>query len=184
MKPIEQSILEYRISRHRPEGVPAKCRLYNLTHMSRRILIVSELPDNPGMSITNAIEYVAAAAMALHDYPVEALLHGNEHLGFVFIEHYPDRRTRRQRELDVDVFNAASWDRVRFQTWDGNRYTVKGKADRPWPANRTWVHLDVIKVLSLIGGEAYHYIDRTTRAAVEKHRRQQAQIQKENDKTW
>lgn len=55
----------------------AKCRV----RVNHSTVISTELQDNPGMSITNAVEKVAAQVSAYFEIPLSEL---------VWIEHYPE----------------------------------------------------------------------------------------------
>ncbi|PZO16878.1 MAG: hypothetical protein DCF25_11835 [Leptolyngbya foveolarum] len=55
----------------------ARCRL----RINGNTAIATELPDNPGMSLTNAAAAVAMQVCQFHEIPVSEL---------IWIEHYPD----------------------------------------------------------------------------------------------
>lgn len=87
-----------------PSGVRSACRvrLY-LPDMAKPgealddapLVIVSELADNPGTSVTNAIEQIAAEVMDSHDLRRVP----------VFVEHYPPESTGgREETFDLVVF--------------------------------------------------------------------------------
>ena len=59
-----------------PQKGGARCRV----RISGNTVIASELADNPGMSITNAAESVAAQFCQYHEIPLAQL---------IWIEHYP-----------------------------------------------------------------------------------------------
>jgi hypothetical protein len=59
------------------------------------VVIVSELANNPGTSVTNAVEQIAAEVMAAHDLETAP----------VFVEHYPLEATGGHKEtFDLVVF--------------------------------------------------------------------------------
>ncbi len=123
-----------------PTGVRSACRvrLY-LPDEEDKILddapvvIVSELPDNPGTSVTNAIEQIAAEVM---DAPSLAL----EHVP-VFVEHYPPEATGRAEEtFDLVVFGHHEV-----------REIVRGGVWRKEIGSPTWKPLDRRAVEVLLG---------------------------------
>jgi hypothetical protein len=89
-----------------PSGVRSACRarLYlpgaaesGETLGDAPVVIVSELPDNPGTSVTNAVEQIAAEVIDAH-----ALALGRVP---VFVEHYPPEATGGKEEtFDLVVF--------------------------------------------------------------------------------
>jgi hypothetical protein len=80
-------------------GARSKCRVrvYSPDDPERdsHVVLVSELPDNPGSSVTNSAEVIAAEAMArFHLIPP-----------VVFVEHYPQASTGGIAEtFDLVVF--------------------------------------------------------------------------------
>ena len=61
------------------------------------VVIVSELPDNPGTSVTNSIEKIAAEVMDAHSLAMGRVP--------VFVEHYPSGATGgRDETFDLVVF--------------------------------------------------------------------------------
>lgn len=83
---------------------PARCRL-RAWH-DAEVAVVTELADNPGMSITNAIEAVADAVSDALDVDVSDA-------GYLLVEHYEAGRWR-----------APTFDAVRFLSGDGRRHRV------------------------------------------------------------
>ncbi len=86
-----------------PSGVRSACRVRLYVPDEDKILddapvvIVSELPDNPGTSVTNAIEQIAAEVMDAHSLALERVP--------LFVEHYPPEATGRGEEtFDLVVF--------------------------------------------------------------------------------
>lgn len=95
----------------RANSIMAHCGLRLLTAPTGdNVVIATELPDNPGMSITNAAEEVAAAVC--RDFGLEP-----ERL--VWIEHYPERLTGDNYGHRTEP---ASFDAVTF-TWDGQQFS-------------------------------------------------------------
>ncbi len=85
-----------------PSGVRSTCRvrLYmpaeeDVALGDVPVVIVSELANNPGASVTNAVEQIAAEVMAAHDLETTP----------VFVEHYPLEVTGGHEEtFDLVVF--------------------------------------------------------------------------------
>jgi hypothetical protein len=102
MRLIEDYIHAFR----GPTGIRSACRvrLYlpdvsepGETLEDAPVVIVSELPDNPGTSVTNAIEKIAAEVMDAHRFAMGRAP--------VFVEHYPPRVTGgRDETFDLVVF--------------------------------------------------------------------------------
>jgi hypothetical protein len=72
-----------------PHSGEARIRIYAGSSEGVPVVIATELPDNPGMSITNAAERIAGEVISFHRLPAP----------LVWIEHYEDgarglRRTR------------------------------------------------------------------------------------------
>jgi hypothetical protein len=87
---------------------PAKCRIrvYRL-ESGMTVVIATELPDNPGTTITNAAELLATEIR-------QRLVTAGE--AMVWIEHYQERGVVNGAPTIQETF-----DRVLFR-WDGNRY--------------------------------------------------------------
>lgn len=68
------------IHRYKPpgSGIEARCRVQVHRHEGQTVAIVTELPDNPGMSVTNAAEWLLPALAEQYGLPD----------GTVWIEHY------------------------------------------------------------------------------------------------
>ena len=85
-----------------PSGVRSAChvRLYQPEEAGEAlgdasVVVVSELANNPGTSVTNAIEQIAAAVMNAQDFGRVP----------VFVEHYPPEATGgREETFDLVVF--------------------------------------------------------------------------------
>jgi hypothetical protein len=83
-------------------GCASKCGLRILRLTDRRVAVIcSELPDNPGTSVTNFAEDLAGLVCAQHGI-------NPEHL--VWIEHYPPDNPRHGLRR-----GRASWDLVTFK---------------------------------------------------------------------
>jgi len=79
-------------------GVRARCRI-RIYRAHAAVVVITELPDNPGTSVTNAIEYIATCVM--HDYKLDPRT-------TTWVEHYPGQADRPE-----------TWDVVTFE-WIGN----------------------------------------------------------------
>jgi hypothetical protein len=94
----KQQILKFNV---RHSGIEAKCafRIIKETGGAATV-IVTELPDNPGISVTNAFEDIATIIFREH-------LHGTyEPRSIRWIEHYPDRgRDVRGKVLIKETFD-------------------------------------------------------------------------------
>ena len=84
---------------------PARCRLRVIEPNSPgrpTVMVLSELADNPGASITNAAEQAwQAAARRTGLYPGSGL----EPHTAIYIEHYPGDRYHRPETFDVVTFD-------------------------------------------------------------------------------
>ena len=97
------------------------------------VVIVSELPDNPGTSVTNAIEQIAAKVMDAH-----SLAMGRAPL---FVEHYPPRATGgRDETFDLVVF-----------AHHEIREVMRGGIWHKEIGSPTWYHLSRREVEVLVG---------------------------------
>lgn len=86
-------------------GVEARCRVRIFRRSNCAVVIVSEVPDNPGMSVTNPAEVIATQVVRESGLDPRTTL---------WIEHYPDRK----RPAQHDPVFQETWDLVTFQ-WDG-----------------------------------------------------------------
>jgi hypothetical protein len=97
------------------------------------VVIVSELPDNPGTSVTNAIEQIAAEVMDAHRFAM-----GRAPL---FVEHYPPRATGgRDETFDLVVF-------AHYEV----REVMRGGIWHKEIGSPTWSHLGRREVEVLVG---------------------------------
>ena len=105
-----------------PNGLRGRCgiEVMSFPGIVRTVVVVTELDDNPGMSVTNAAEHLASQLCAQK---------GISPHGLVWIEHYPEKTDGRRTIRE-------SWDYAVFR-WDWTR----GAFDRPvWlPATRDQV---------------------------------------------
>jgi len=97
------------------------------------VVVCSELPNNPGDSITNSAETIA-----------EGVIRANElHTPLVWIEHWPEEIAEGQESFDLVVFSS---------------YKVEERAPylgetRAWIGEPTWNPLDRTTVEVLVGGK-------------------------------
>ncbi len=99
------------------------------------VVICSELPNNPGQSITSAAERIAAEVIESHKLPTP----------LVWIEHYPPESTNRQTEtFDLVIFSDYEVKRVHPP------YIEEGAIRIGEP---TWKSLDRRTVQMLVGKE-------------------------------
>ena len=125
-----------------PNGFPSRCRVrvYEPEDPAQDapVVILSELPDNPGMTITNAAQVVAAEAIERFD-----LLQRWGGRAPVFIEHL-ENGVRGTRE-DPHTF-----DLVTFRDYDVRETMPGGVPHRTIGASR-WRPLDRATVERLVG---------------------------------
>ena len=130
-----------------PKGGRCHVRFYLPDDVRRDapVVICSEIPENPGQSVTNAAEYIAAEVISGHGLR-RSLSHGLDEDGppLVWIEHYPRSEAERQAGLketfDLVVFE--SYEVREVLAADGWRRTI----GRP-----SWKALDRTTVETLIG---------------------------------
>jgi hypothetical protein len=97
------------------------------------VVVCSELPNNPGGSITNSAETLAAGVIWANELPTP----------LVWIEHWPEETTEGQEMFELVVFSS---------------YKVEKRAPylgetRAWIRNATWKRLDRASVEVLVGGK-------------------------------
>jgi hypothetical protein len=119
-------------------GRPAHCRvriyLFDDMHDSP-VVICSELPNNPGDSITNSAETIAAGVIRANELPTP----------LVWIEHWPEESTDGGAEtFELVVFS--NYEVVERAPYLGETRARIGDA--------TWKRLDRTSVAILVGGEA------------------------------
>jgi hypothetical protein len=97
------------------------------------VVICSELPNNPGGSITNSVEVIAAG-----------VIRANEMLTpLVWIEHWPEETTEGQETFELVVFS--SYEVVERAPYLGET--------RAWIGDATWKRLDRVTVEALVGAK-------------------------------
>jgi hypothetical protein len=97
------------------------------------VVICSELPNNPGGSITNSVEVIAAGVIQANELPTP----------LVWIEHWPEESTEGQETFELVVFSS---------------YNVEERAPylgetRAWIGDATWKTLDRTAVEVMVGGK-------------------------------
>ena len=81
------------------------------------VFVATELPDNPGTSVTNFAEHLATAMRSQYALKPEEL---------IWIEHYPEAQNRRKEDFDLvrflgmegDAFRSPVWTRITPQAVD------------------------------------------------------------------
>jgi hypothetical protein len=121
-------------------GHPASCKFDVYENDTRRVVIVTEVAQNPGTSVTNRIEVVAETADGAIGKGHLFGNYGTPDKPTVLIEHYDNNSysTGRGSE-DFSV--------VRFET--ENTWCQSPRACRY--ANPSWYHLDKAEVERLLG---------------------------------
>jgi hypothetical protein len=117
-------------------GRPAHCRVRIYLPDALRdapVVICSELPNNPGGSITNSAEVIAAGVVRTNELPTP----------LVWIEHWPEESREGEESFELVVFS---------------RYEVVERAPylgetRTWIGDATWKQLDRPTVEALVGGK-------------------------------
>jgi hypothetical protein len=115
-------------------GGSARCRVRIYLPEDMRdtpVVICSELPNNPGGSITNSAEVIAAGVIRANRLPTP----------LVWIEHWPKESSDGEETFDLVVFSS---------------YEVTGRAPylgetRTWIGDATWKSLDRASVEVLVG---------------------------------
>lgn len=92
-------------------GVYSRCGVQTFRSDGRLIVMLTELPDNPGTSITNCFELLATSIVRSF---IEFNLVPDPH-SVRWIEHYARRPAQAANAVPDD------WDEV-FMQWDGEQY--------------------------------------------------------------
>jgi hypothetical protein len=98
------------------------------------VVICSELPNNPGGSITNSVEVIAAGVIRANKLPAP----------LVWIEHRTEETTDVEETFDLVVFS--SYEVVERAPYPGET--------RAWVGEPMWKPLDRATVEVLVGGKA------------------------------
>jgi len=101
-------MIDFTYSFFAPTG-RAKCRVRIFPNEGEPVVVVTELPDNPGMSVTNAIELIATGLTNIHGFPPDRT---------TWVEHYPEREVA-ERLLAEETFDIVTfrWERDRQGRW-------------------------------------------------------------------
>jgi hypothetical protein len=97
------------------------------------VVICSELPNNPGGSITNSAEVISAGVIQANELPTP----------LVWIEHWPKETTDVEETFELVVFS--SYEVVERAPYLGET--------RAWIGNAIWKTLDRASVEILVGGK-------------------------------
>jgi hypothetical protein len=98
------------------------------------VVICSEVPNNPGGSITNSAEAIAAGVIRAQELPTP----------LVWIEHWPEESTDGGAEtFELVVFSS-------YEVMERAPYLGQTRA---WIGHTTWKALDRASVAILVGGE-------------------------------
>ena len=97
------------------------------------MVICSEVPNNPGGSITNSAEVIAAGVIRANELPTP----------LVWIEHWPKESTEGQESFELVVFS--SYELTQRAPYLGET--------RAWIGEATWKTLDRTAVELLVGGK-------------------------------
>ena len=118
-------------------GHPAHCRVRIYLPDDMRdtpVVICSELPNNPGGSITNSAEVIAAGVIQANELPTP----------LVWIEHWPEESTEgREETFELVVFTS-------YEVTERAPYLGEARA---WIGDATWRSLDRTTVELLVGGK-------------------------------
>jgi hypothetical protein len=117
-------------------GRPARCRvrIYLPDDPGDALVVIcSELPNNPGGSITNCADVIAAGVIRAHELPTP----------LVWIEHWLEETTEGHETLELVVFSS-------FEVVERAPYLGETRA---WIGEPTWKSLDRASVEVLVGGK-------------------------------
>jgi hypothetical protein len=118
-------------------GSPARCRVRIYLPDDMRdapVVVCSELPNNPGGSITDSAEVIAAGVIRANKLPT--------HL--VWIEHWPKESTDGGEE---------TFDLVVFSSYEVTERAPYFGETRAWIGDATWKPLDHASVEIIVGGK-------------------------------
>jgi hypothetical protein len=117
-------------------GRPAHCRVRIYLPEDIHdvpVVICSELPNNPGGSITNSAEVVAAGVVRANELPTP----------LVWIEHWPEESTEGQETFELVVFSS-------YEAVERALYLGETQA---WIGDAIWKRLDRASVEVMVGGK-------------------------------
>lgn len=127
---------------HRPEK-DAVCRVRIYKGQTGNVMLLTELPENTGLSVTNGVEKIAAEVAVEYN-----LNHA------IIIEHYPDRRGPQDQH---DTTLAENFSLVNFRENHFALVTINGesKVVSATLKGAQWSHLDAELVIAVIEGRSY-----------------------------
>jgi hypothetical protein len=117
-------------------GHPAHCRIRIYLPEDMRdtpVVVCSELPNNPGGSITDSAEAIAAEVIRANELPTP----------LVWIEHWPEESAYEQESFELVVF-------TNYEVTERAPYLGE---DRAWIGEPAWKSLDRAIVEVLVGGK-------------------------------
>jgi hypothetical protein len=117
-------------------GSPARCRVRIYLPDDERdapVVVCSEVPNNPGGSITNSVEAIAARVIRANRLSTP----------LVWIEHWPEESTEGQETFELVVFSS-------YEVTERAPYLGETRA---WIGDATWKPLDRASVEVLVGGK-------------------------------
>ena len=82
------------------------------------VFVATELPDNPGTSVTNFAEHLATAMRSQYALKPDQV---------IWIEHYPEAKGRRKEDFDLVQFLAVEGEAFRTPVW--TRITEQAVSD-------------------------------------------------------
>ncbi len=118
-------------------GGPAHCRVRIYLPDDVRdtpVVICSEVPNNPGGSITNSAEAIAAGVIRANELPTP----------LVWIEHWPRESTDGEKE---------TFDLIAFSGYEVTETAPYLGETRAWIGDATWKALDRASVEVLVGAK-------------------------------
>ena len=118
-------------------GHPAHCRVRIYLPDDMRdtpVVICSELPNNPGGSITNSAEVIAAEVIRANELPTP----------LVWVEHWPEESTDGGEE---------TFELVAFSSYEVTERAPYLGQRRAWIEEPRWKPLDRASVEVLVGGK-------------------------------
>jgi hypothetical protein len=117
-------------------GRPSHCRVRIYLpddDLDAPVVICSEVPNNPGGSITNSAETIAAGVIQANELPRP----------LIWIEHWPEESTEGQETFELVVFSSNKVE---------ERAPYLGET-RAWIGEPSWKTLDRTAVELLVGGK-------------------------------
>jgi hypothetical protein len=118
-------------------GRPSYCRVRIYLHddvLDAPVVVCSEVPNNPGGSITNSAETIAAGVIQANELPTP----------LVWIEHWPEESTESGEE---------TFELVAFSNYEVVESAPYLGETRAWIGDATWKTLNRTTVEVLVGGK-------------------------------